>query len=116
MIDSALKYRYHTEPDIKLESISKILTALQCSNCEKVFKSKSSLRDHEIRNHGRKGEIFKCDFESCEKDFTNPALLRNHLRTHTDERPFSCSYCNCNFKAKFHMENHSKRHTKIEGN
>ena len=106
--------RYHTEDP---ESIIKsdILCIFSCMTCEKVFKSKSTLRDHEIRNHGRKGEIFKCEFEGCVKDFTNPALLRNHMRTHTDERPFSCLYCNCNFKAKFHMENHSKRHTKTEG-
>ena len=94
---------------------SDILSLTSCPKCEKVFKSKSTLRDHEIRNHGRKGEIFKCKFEGCIKDFTNPALLRSHMRTHTNERPFSCLYCNCNFKAKFHMETHSRRHMKIEG-
>ena len=106
--------RYHIEDHGSVIK-SDILCIFSCLTCEKVFKSKSTLRDHEIRNHGRKGEIFKCEFEGCVKDFTNPALLRNHMRTHTDERPFSCLYCNCNFKAKFHMENHSKRHTKTEG-
>jgi KRAB domain-containing zinc finger protein len=84
-----------------------------CQDCNDVFKSKSGLRDHEIRIHGKKGsELLKCDFEGCVRDFTNPALLRNHRRTHTDERPFSCPYCECKFKAKFHMMCHAQRHTK----
>ena len=104
--------RYHFDPETMTPNV---LIGFSCPSCDGIFKSKSTLRDHEIRNHGRKGQIFKCEFEGCVKDFTNPALLRNHIRTHTDERPFSCTYCNCSFKAKFHMENHSKRHTKTEG-
>ena len=87
-----------------------------CEKCEvpEVFHSRSSFRDHEIRYHDRKGQILKCKFEGCRLDFTNPALLRAHQRTHTDERPFECPYCQSRFKTKFHMENHAKRHTKGE--
>ena len=91
-----------------------VFTTYLCEKCEvpEIFNSRSSLRDHEIRQHGRPGDILKCDYENCSKDFTNPALLRAHKRTHTDERPFGCPFCDIKFKTKFHMENHSKRHTK----
>ena len=85
----------------------------KCDHCNELFKTRSSLRDHQIRQHGRKGEVHKCT--ECTKDFTNPALLRSHLRTHTNERPFTCPYCPLKFKAKYHMECHAKRHTKAEG-
>ena len=85
-----------------------------CPTCSESFKNDTSLRDHEIRIHGNRGKIVKCPYSGCNKDFTNPAILRNHVRTHTDERPFSCPFCECKFKAKFHMENHRKRHTKTE--
>jgi len=87
----------------------------KCIHCNEVFMSRSSLRDHQIRLHGREGTIMQCEHDGCNKTFTNPALLRNHSRTHTDDRPFQCPYCDSRFKAKYHMENHSKRHTKIEG-
>lgn len=96
------------------QDVTSVFYSFVCEKCEvpEVFHSRSSLRDHEIRYHDRKGQILKCEFEGCRLDFTNPALLRAHQRTHTDERPFGCPYCQSRFKTKFHMENHAKRHTK----
>ena len=96
------------------------IQTFNCKDCNQVFKSRSTLRDHEIRKHGRKGDIMKCKWIgpsgiTCPKDFTNPALLKLHTRTHTNERPFECQFCDLKFKSKFHMENHAKRHTKAEG-
>ena len=93
----------------------KLVATYDCKDCNQVFKSRSTLRDHEIRKHGRKGQIMKCNWVGCIKDFTNPALLKLHIRTHTNERPFECQFCDLKFKSKFHMENHAKRHTKAEG-
>lgn len=47
----------------------------------------------------------------CPKSFTRAYILRSHLRTHTDERPFVCTIC----KKPFHRENDRKRHEKTHG-
>jgi Zinc finger, C2H2 type len=51
----------------------------------------------------------KWDCKLCGKNFTRGFHQRNHLRSHTGERPYSCSECG---KA-FTRENDRKRHEKI---
>ncbi|KAI8067574.1 hypothetical protein BC940DRAFT_301074 [Gongronella butleri] len=38
---------------------------------------------------------YACDFVGCDKCFDVPAKLRDHVRTHTGERPYSCTEEGC---------------------
>ncbi|CDF90895.1 ZYBA0S09-00166g1_1 [Zygosaccharomyces bailii CLIB 213] len=51
---------------------------------------------------------FICPIESCGKRYSRPCLLRQHTRTHNDERPFICSHDGCH--RKFFRSSHLKAH------
>ncbi len=52
--------------------------------------------------------------ESCGIRCKKPSMLRKHLRTHTDLRPYTCKLCNFSFKTKGNLTKHhnSKSHLK----
>jgi len=63
-----------------------------------------------IRGRGRGKYI--CD--SCGIRCKKPSMLKKHIRTHTNVRPFTCKYCNFSFKTKGNLTKHmkSKAHSK----
>lgn len=51
-----------------------------------------------------------CTWPGCPKTFNRPARLRDHLNSHTNERPFKCTYAGCD---KDYIEDkHLKQHIK----
>lgn len=63
-----------------------------------------------IRGRGRgKYVCSECGIR-CKK----PSMLKKHIRTHTDVRPYTCKHCNFSFKTKGNLTKHmqSKTHYK----
>lgn len=52
---------------------------------------------------------YKCTY--CEKAFTQYGHLQAHTRIHTDERPFPCDVCGRRFREKKVMKRHELLHT-----
>ncbi|KAG8521170.1 Zinc finger protein 40, partial [Galemys pyrenaicus] len=63
-----------------------------------------------VRGRGRGKYI--C--EECGIRCKKPSMLKKHIRTHTDVRPYHCTYCNFSFKTKGNLTKHmkSKTHSK----
>ncbi|EGV92891.1 zinc finger protein 40 isoform X2 [Cricetulus griseus] len=63
-----------------------------------------------VRGRGRGKYI--C--EECGIRCKKPSMLKKHIRTHTDVRPYHCTYCNFSFKTKGNLTKHmkSKAHSK----
>ena len=63
-----------------------------------------------IRGRGRGKYI--CD--TCGIRCKKPSMLKKHIRTHTNVRPYTCKYCNFSFKTKGNLTKHmkSKAHSK----
>ncbi|XP_049884186.1 zinc finger protein 729-like isoform X2 [Pectinophora gossypiella] len=111
----------------------------KCSMCDKGYRSRGELRDHE--NYQHKGETqHKCPIcgkglatrrcitrhvrrahdgikesardkicQQCGKAFRDKKGLREHEWIHTGERPLSCSECGCSFRQSASLYTHRKR-------
>ncbi|SPP84821.1 blast:Zinc finger protein 782 [Drosophila guanche] len=83
----------------------------QCSLCQRVFSSKSSLKLH-LRSH-QANKRFQCD--TCEYEASDHNAFRRHLATHRDRKRYACPHCD--FRAiqstafRIHLQ---KRHPEQE--
>ncbi|PVU85721.1 hypothetical protein BB560_006933 [Smittium megazygosporum] len=85
------------------------------SDCALSFADETLLTEHIIEKHvGRGLSEYVCLINNCSRlhrPFQKRQKLLNHLRTHTGERPFACSFPNCS--KKFARLDSLKSHEKI---
>ena len=77
-----------------------------CNECNLNLKTKSRKSKKDPSYASRK---YKCT--ECEKLFTRPSTLRNHMNTHLGAKPFHCPNRNCEWK--FSILSNMRRHWKI---
>lgn len=55
-------------------------------------------------------KIHRCTYEGCDKSFNRPAKLAQHVRSHTNTRPFVCPHplCTKDFLRESHLKHHLK--------
>ena len=60
------------------------------------------------RHPSDQNKVFQCTVTDCCKAFNRPAKLEQHLRSHTNTRPFVCSVGSCgkSFLRKSHLKHH----------
>lgn len=77
----------------------------QCKICMKCFNHQSNLIAHS-RTHEKVRKALKCD--RCNKVLDNEERMAIHMRLHTGEKPYKCSYCDKRFNHKSTVCTHEK--------
>lgn len=88
-----------------------------CKTCGQSYSSQRNLLNHiKIKHEGYKPpKIFACPM--CDKKFSRGKIVREHIRTHTGERPFKCTQCPSAFSTSTTLATHIKLvHLKISRN
>ena len=67
----------------------------KCLQCEKFFKTKTTLKNHEERTHQepktKQKEVFQCS--NCTKSFPSKSNLNRHIKSAHKRQTFECPYC-----------------------
>ncbi|XP_043937108.1 zinc finger protein 84-like [Protopterus annectens] len=99
----------NTKPYSFMQEIPITGYPFKCTHCEKCFRTKSEVNQHEQIHLAEKP--FKCF--NCEKGFKWKHQLSVHQRLHTGEQPFRCSACGIGFRWKYQLSSHQIMHTGI---
>ena len=99
-------------------------TETGCSRVQIGFSSEKELKKHMLITHPdpsalswkflkvkepKPRQSFQCTL--CSTNFTRSTSLRNHLRSHTGQRPFICTVCGRAFARSMDRKRHEKLHT-----
>jgi uncharacterized Zn-finger protein len=99
----------------------------ECDVCKKIFTDQKLFTEHtesHPQQHDQEQEVqpplepadplkkFPCQI--CSKAFKMMSTLKDHMRTHTGDKPYVCSICNRGFSQNTNLKQHLRRHTQIK--
>ena len=96
--NQALKFHQYKHSGVK---------PYKCKMCDAAFRTPSTLKAHQIQHEDSKN---KCNV--CGLKCSTSGKLKIHMRTHTNEKPYQCSFCQSTFKQQSVLKVHEFTHTK----
>lgn len=89
---------------------TKPIKKFKCLICQKRYSTKGNLNNHTKTIH-ENIRPYRCDYNNCDKCYSNPSKLETHKRIHTGNKPFKCGICNKTFNEKGNLKTHLVFHS-----
>ena len=100
---------FATENSMKKHKYNHILgQRFPCEDCNKYFAFKSQLNTHRIRH--RQNPSYKCMYKNCDRWFAYEWDLNKHVKTHTTKWR-TCKYCDYTYNNKKNYRQHLRVHS-----
>lgn len=64
---------------------------IQCTICSEMIPKRRMAMHYHVKHTANANKKFKCKF--CGKGFVSNRKLKDHVNTHTGEKPYSCNWC-----------------------
>lgn len=101
--ESPNNYNSYDELDVPLAVISKKIKLEVVKSCKKVHKNLTKNKRKKFNYKGPQN----CSV--CGRECANPSTLFIHMRSHTNEKPFQCEFCDKRYKDSGSLKRHSIR-------
>lgn len=109
-------HKYTNAPELTDAAAPDPIRRMDCDICGASFDGPQvrglftyHIRDHMAAKRGRRLQPQQCTF--CAKVFSFRRAFKDHMLTHTDERPYRCDICQKGFNAASTLKNHKARHS-----
>ena len=87
---------------------------VSCHVCERTFTRLDTLENH-VKSVHAGDRPFHCEFSSCQKSFVSQTALMNHLKVHTNGKPYQCQECDAAFSLLLEYKTHARaKHPETE--
>lgn len=104
-------YRQHHLKQIDDNSVTSVEKMALCDFCGRDFGETTKLKRHLERHHNPSRQMYKC--LKCTKEYTSKDSLRDHIYTHTGEKPYRCTFgCDLSFAYRGGLNQHIRHHHK----
>lgn len=70
---------------------------------------------HSITNDDKEKKIKNCLWDNCKSSFPTKFKLRDHLKSHSQERPLACPTCGSLFASRTKLHDHCLRQLPLDG-
>ena len=81
---------------------------VSCQICDRSFTRLDTLENH-IKSMHSEERPYTCPYASCQKNFAMQTALTNHLKVHTNGRPYKCLECDSSFSLLLEYKAHMRQ-------